>query len=344
MIEALLTPHGVDSYLGLLHPMLTVHELRAEVTAVHRPSPDAVTLLLRPTRQWQGFRAGQHVRLVVEIDGVRRTRCYSPASSPYRANELELTVKAHQEGLVSRFLYRHAVAGMVVGLSQADGEFTLPRPRPERVLLISGGSGITPVLSMLRTLCAEGYRGDLTFLHYARSEADMPYRTELAELAARHDNVEVRVLEPRTHGYFSRRQLLDAAPWYAEALTYACGPAALLDVVRQLFEAAGLGGRLSTEQFTPPAIVVEEGRATGEVIFSRSGLRVRNSGKTLLEQAEGAGLSPEHGCRMGICFSCTQVKKTGCVRNVLTGDTSSENGEEIQLCISAPAGDVEIDV
>ena len=129
-----------------------------------------------------GFQAGQFVQITVDIDGVRRTRCYSPACSQHRADgRIEMTIKAHPEGLVSQYLHAHAAPGLVVGLSQADGTFLLPDERPGKVLLISGGSGITPVLSMLRTLCDEGYSGDVTFLHYAYTEC----RRQLPRRAAR---------------------------------------------------------------------------------------------------------------------------------------------------------------
>src|SRR3954468_22352203 len=188
VLEALATPHGVDRYLELVNPMLTVRELRAVVTDVERSTADSVTITLRPTRQWRGFQAGQFVQLTVDIDGVRRTRCYSPACSQYRGDgRIELTVKAHPEGLVSQYLNAHAKRGMVVDLAQADGVFTLPSPRPDKVLLISGGSGITPVISMLRTLCDEGYPGEVVFLHYAFTEQDVAYRDELRALAAEHD-------------------------------------------------------------------------------------------------------------------------------------------------------------
>lgn len=103
VLEALATPHAVDRYLELIHPMLTVRELRAAVTDVRRSTDDTVTLTLRPTRQWKGFQAGQFVALTVDIDGVRRTRCYSPACSQYRADgRIELTIKAHPEGCLRR--------------------------------------------------------------------------------------------------------------------------------------------------------------------------------------------------------------------------------------------------
>ena len=219
LLEALATPHGIDRYLELVSPMLTVRELRAEVTDVHRSTADSVTLTLRPTRQWRGFRAGQFVQLTVEIDGVRRTRCYSPSCSQYRSDgRIEITVKAHPEGLVSQYLHANARPGLVVGLSQADGTFCLPDERPERSLLVSGGSGITPVLSMLRTLCDEGYAGEIVFLHYAYTAADVAHGAELQSLAAAHDNVRVVLVLHRCRRRRSHRVLRPGTPRRRRAL------------------------------------------------------------------------------------------------------------------------------
>ena len=112
---------------------------------------------MRPNRVWRGFRAGQFLNVAVEIDGVRHQRCYSPACAEGRGATIEITTKRHPEGLVSNFLADRAEPGMVVGLSAAEGDFQLPDPRPDSVLLIGGGSGITPLMAILRTLFAEGY-------------------------------------------------------------------------------------------------------------------------------------------------------------------------------------------
>jgi stearoyl-CoA 9-desaturase NADPH oxidoreductase len=349
LAEALLTPHGVDRYLELVNPMLVRREIRGVVTDVRRQTADTVTLTIRPSRAWRGFRAGQYVRVSVDIDGVRRTRCYSPACSQHRADgRLELTVKADPHGLVSRHLYRTADRGTVLGLSLPDGRFTMPERRPDRVLLISGGSGITPVMSMLRTLVDEEHSGDVTFLHYADGADDVLYREELAELTRRHRGLRVATAYTGTdergdlHGFFSVAHLAAAAPWYRDAQTYLCGPKPLMDSVRDRYDADGLSERLHTEEFTPPALTFDAADAKGQIRFAHSGKEFPNSGKPLLEQAEDAGLSPEHGCRMGICFSCTKVKTSGQVRNAKSGDVSGEENEEIQLCISVPVGDVEI--
>ncbi len=350
MLEALATPHGVDRYLELVHPMLTVRELRAVVTGVERTTDDSVTLTLRPTRQWRGFEAGQFVQIAVDIDGVRRTRCYSPSCSQHRADgRIEITVKAHPQGLVSQYLHAHAKPGLVVGLTPADGTFKLPARRPEKLLLISGGSGITPVLSMLRTLVDENHAGEIVFLHYSFSEADVAHLRELRELAARRDNVRLVLAYTRQesggdlHGRFDETHLAEAASWYAhDGQTYLCGPPGLMATIREHYAAKGIADALHTEEFTPPVLAPADGDATGTVRFGET--VVENSGATLLEQAEAAGLTPEFGCRMGICFTCTKVKTSGCTRNVLTGETHTDPDQEIQLCISAPVGDVAIDL
>jgi stearoyl-CoA 9-desaturase NADPH oxidoreductase len=349
-LDLLAGPAGVDGYLEQVKPTWSVRDCRAEVTAVRQPTPDSVTLTLRANRAWEGFRAGQFVQVGVEVDGVRRTRCYSPASVAGPAKDLELTVKSHPEGLISNFLIEHARPGMRLDLEQASGDFHLPDERPGGILLISGGSGITPVMSMLRTLCAEDYRGLVTFLHYAPDPERGIYREELERIAAAHPNVHLVRSYTRargageTDGHFCRAQLVECEPDYAGVETFACGPPALLDAVRETWAAEGLEPRLHVESFLPPTLAVPSGVAEGSIQFAGSGLRVDNTGASLLEQAEGAGLTPETGCRMGICHTCTCRKRAGTVKNLATGELSSAEDEEIQICVSAPIGDVVVEL
>jgi len=350
IVESLAAPHGVDRYLELVNPTWSLGEVRARVTAVRHETADSVTLTLKPNANWRGFRAGQYARFGVEIDGVRRTRCFSPASSVHRRDGLlEITAKVNPSGEVTGYLKEHAKPGLVLTMSQADGDFALPTDRPERLLLISGGSGITPVMSMLRTLCDEGYDGEITFLHYNFTDQDVIYAWELADIAARHSNVRlVRAYTAQAdggelRGLFCRDHLRATAPDYAHAETYVCGPTPLMDAVGELWAAEGIEEKLHTEQFVT-AVPVVLGDAEGDIEFARAGISAGNDGSTLLEQAEAAGLTPEFGCRMGICFTCTTRKNTGPVRNVLTGEISDEADQEIQLCINVPCGDVALDL
>jgi ferredoxin-NADP reductase len=349
LLEALAAPHGVDRYLELVRPAWSLRETRAEVAGVRRQPGDSVTLTLRPNANWKGFRTGQFVRVTVEIDGVRQTRCYSPACSEHASDHIEITVKAHPEGLVSGFLNRAARPGMVVGLSAADGDFVLPSDRPGRLLLISGGSGITPVISMLQTLCDEGHTGAVTFLHYAPTRADVPYRRELGGIAARHPNIRVEHAYTREAGgtltgHLSREHLRAIAPDAAFAHTYACGPPGLIESTRRIWAEDGIEDLLHVESFLPPSLALPSDRAAGTVTFARARARGPNNGRPLLEQAEQAGLSPEFGCRMGICHTCTCRKTSGRVRNALTGEVSGAEDEDIQICVSVPVGDVEVEL
>ena len=347
--EALAYPHGVDRYVELVRPLFIKHEVRAEVTAVRHQTPKSTTITLRPNENWRGLRAGQFVQVSVEIDGVRERRPYSPAGSQHAAaGALELTVSTHPEGRVSRYLRRHARAGMIVGLSQAAGEFVLPDPRPERVLLISGGSGITPVMAMLRTLCDEGFAGEIGFLNYARSRELALYQTELDELVDRAQRLRVirgftRARTASLSGRFCREHLESVISDHRDAGAFVCGPPALIESVRAMWAQDGLAEPL-VETFTPSALTFDTGVPEGLVRFARSRREIANSGLVLLEQAEDAGLTPEHGCRMGICNTCSCRKTAGAVRNVITGATSGAGEEQIRICVSVPVGDVALDL
>ena len=336
----------MDRYVELVSPLLLEHEC-GRGTGVRHQTARSVTLTLRPNENWQGIRAGQFVSLAVQVDGVTLTRPYSPAGAD-QTWELELTVSTHPEGRVSRSLRDHACPGMTVGLSQAQGEFVLPSPRPERVLLISGGSGITPVMAMLRTLCADGYSGEIGFLNYARSAELALYGAELARLASRHPGLRIargytRGRRSPLTGRFTREHLGAVCDEHSGAAAFVCGPPPLIEAVRGLWAGDGLPAP-AVETFAAPALPLDPAGAKGTVRFARSGHEAENSGLVLLEQAEDAGLRPDHGCRMGICNSCSCRKASGTVRNLLTGESSSRTDEDVRICVSVPVGDVVLDL
>jgi ferredoxin-NADP reductase/ferredoxin len=339
LVDLLTGPHGVDRYTELVTPTWTLGEARAKVVAVQRQTPRSVTLTLEPNQACSsllaGFRAGQHINLTVEIDGRRRTRCYSPASAE-GALLVELTVGRHDGGLVSTYLCDHARPGMVVGLDSVGGDFVLPESRPRRILFVSGGSGITPVMSMLRTLRVEGSDREIAFIHYARNADEACYRDELAAMAG------VRVLHGYTRsttgadldGYFGADHLAAVMP--SPDAVYVCGPPALVEAVREYCAEA------SWESFVPPVFAVPTNASGGRVALTDSDIDLTDDGRPLLEQAEAAGLNPESGCRMGICHTCTRRKTSGRVRNLISGAVSTADEEDVQICVSVPVGDVEL--
>jgi ferredoxin-NADP reductase len=361
-LAALTSPHGVDRYLELVNPMWAATEVRARVVSVeretHGPASETApvaTITLDPTSTWRGHRAGQYVQVGVEIPGARRTtRCFSISSAASAPGErFSITVRSNEETggdqSVSRFLVREARPGLVVHLSQAEGEFTLTEspatPTNNHLLMISGGSGITPVMSQLRTLLRDGYDGKagrkVTFLHYARSREDQIFAEELQRIAWADNGVDVHL----RYGddVFTAEALRRLVPAYDRTDTWACGPAGLMDLV---LEAYAESPRLRTEYFKLATFGTRtgEGSPEGDVSFVRSEKSAANTGASLLEQAEALGLKPEFGCRMGICFSCVSRKESGTVRNVLTGEESSLPDEEIRICVNTPVGDCAVDL
>jgi stearoyl-CoA 9-desaturase NADPH oxidoreductase len=351
-LAALTSPHGVDRYLELVNPMWAAHEVRARIVSIHREvdvpgTPPVATLTLKPTSTWRGHRAGQFVQLGVEVDGARRTtRCFSVSSPDSRpGDEFTITMRANPDGVVSRYLAERAQVGTIVHLSQAHGEFTLPDQVPDHILFITGGSGITPAMAMLRSLMRRTHRGRVTFLHYAQSPDHQIFREELDELQTAGYGLDIHLVYPETGGrFFTPMELERLVPGFRDVDTWACGPAGLIEKVQAAYTDGGVtdNPKLRVEFFKTPA--VSTGSAEGDVTFSRAGSTVANTGATLLEQAEAAGLSPVFGCRMGICFSCTAKKGEGTVRNVLTGETSSLPDEEIRICVSTPEGDCSVEL
>jgi ferredoxin-NADP reductase len=353
-LDALASPHRVDDYLPLFDATWSVYEARARVIEVRRELGASVSLLLAPNRTWRGFRAGQYVQLGVERDGIRHTRCFSISSAPSDREPLRLSMRALPHGNVSSWVLEAAREGDVVWLSQALGDFVLPAELPAKLLLVSAGSGVTPILSMVRELSHAPAHPEVIWLHYGRRETML--EDEALALAAsqpwlrfvltRTDGPEAAPAELR---HLSTHTLVRHVGSWSDHQAFVCGPAALLRSAREIFAAHGRERQLHTESFgesgpstaTPPDSIVQRARLT----FAKSQREITGSTtQSLLEQAEAAGLTPAFGCRMGICHTCKCKKLSGVVRDMRTGLVSDHADEEIRLCVSLPCSDVALDI
>lgn len=339
-----------DPLLAAVNPMWVRQYVPAQVIALRDETADTRTFVLKPAQRWAGFIAGQHVSIGVEIDGVRHQRTFSLSSSPRqwrRDGTVTLTIKRFPGGLVTNWMHDHLKAGSVIGLGEAFGDFRLPETaRP--LLYIAGGSGITPVLSQLETLAAEGYEAPVKLLYFVRSQADVIGADTLYALRQSWPALDLTVVHTEAG---AKPELLNAghlAPVadLAERQCYLCGPKGLMDLAGALLRDAGVSeGQVHSTFFSVPKAALAGDDLGGEVSFSRSQTGVSSSGDTpLLEIAEAAKLSPRYGCRMGICHQCSCKKTSGTVVNRLTGKASGPGEETIQLCISVPQGPVTIDL
>lgn len=346
------SPLRTSHYLELLNPLWATHKLQARVVDVWDETADARTLTLRPGKQWRGHRAGQHLRVGVAAGGMQHTRTYSISSAPERADGcITITVKAMAGGRASQHLVRHVTVGTHLAVSLAQGDFTLPDAMPVRPLFITAGSGITPVMSMLRSSALRGCMPDVVHVHYAPHAQDVIFGNELAALAVEQPRYRFLPVYTRTgtgastRRHFTAEQLRELCPDWRVRDTYACGPQGLLAALEAHWLQAAAPQRLHIERFHAAWAEPSADAAGGSVLFHKSGVTVDNDGRTnLLRVAEDAGLNPQHGCRMGICHSCDARLISGCVRDLRNGHVVDQPGTTIQLCVNAAAGNVEIDL
>ncbi len=342
LAEIVTTPLLPVDYLDLFDPLRSGAALRGRIESVQRETRDAASIVIRPGRDWLPHRPGQYVRIGVDVDGVRQWRAYSITSVLDRTDGcFTITVKAIPDGKVSNHLVHRVRPGTIVQLDQATGEFCLPEQAPEKALFVTAGSGITPVMGILRNHVAQ--LADTVVVHSAPTADDVVFGPELRQLAAEG---RITLIEQHTDtaGMLDARSIAELVPDLHERATWACGPVGMLEALEEHWAAVGISDRLYTERFRPRILVTGEG---GSVTFTRTGTTVEGDGATpILDAAEEAGVLMPSGCRMGICFGCVLPLREGAVRDLRNGEittASPGDGVLIQTCVSAAAGACDID-
>jgi ferredoxin-NADP reductase len=341
LAELVTTPLLPQDYLDLVDPLRSGADLRGRIEAIHPETRDSATVVIRPGRSWRPHRPGQYVRIGIDVDGVRQWRAYSLTSDLTRNDGcISVTVKAIPDGKVSNHLVHRAKPGTIVQLDQPTGEFCLPSELPTKVLFVTAGSGITPVMGILRN---HPELKDVVLIHSAPTAEDVVFGPELRQMAA---DGRIRLVEQHTDtaGMLDAEAIAALVPDLGERATWACGPVGMLEALEEHWAAAGIADLLYTERFRPTVLVTGEG---GTVSFTKSGTTLEADGATpILDAAEEAGVLMPSGCRMGICYGCVLPLREGAVRDLRNGELTTAapgDGVLIQTCVSAAAGACDID-
>jgi ferredoxin-NADP reductase len=343
--ESFFTPLLPDDYLELINPLWTTREVRGRVEQIRKETDDAVTVVIKPGWEWPGHKPGQYVRIGIVVDGVHHWRAYSLTSDPDREDGcISITPKLVDEGAVSPYLVKQCRPGVIVKLSDVEGVFTLPDPPPEKILFISAGSGITPIMSMLRHLDHVGGLNDVVLIHSARTEDDIIFGRQLKEMEERNEGFSVHRQMTSTAGRFEPPHLEELCPDWKDREAFCSGPAELLDTLEEHWEQHGDCDRFHLERFQP--IIGGDGEGEGGTItFTKSDCEVESDGsQPILVSGEEAGLELPFGCRMGICHTCTGKLVSGQLRDLRSGEVDRCEGEMVRTCIHAPEGPVEIEL
>lgn len=349
VIRPVTTPLLADDYLKLINPLWSARELRGRIIEVRPETADSATLVIKPGWGFTGdHQPGQYIGVGLLVDGRWRWRSYSLTSPPRTAasRTLTITVKAMPEGRLSSHLVNGVRPGTVVRLAAPQGNFVMPEPPPASVLFLTAGSGITPVMSMLRTMLRRNHIGpsrtDVVHLHSAPAEPDVMFGDELRDIESRHPGYRLRLRLTSASGRLDLTRLDDEVPDWRARQTWACGPDGLLSSAEKVWVAAGIADQLHVERFAATRMAAPGGG--GAVTFARSGVtRDADAATSLLEAGEQAGVRMPFGCRMGICHTCVVSLVDGRVVDLRNG-IEHEPGSRVQVCVSAPSGDCVVDI
>lgn len=366
--QALTQHNSFSAYLQpliqLFAPHWTTDAYRARIVEIRDEADDMYTLVLQPQqgfidRIWPNFKAGQFIELMVEKDGARTLRCFSISSSPayYKSSGLiELSIRIQQKGRITPWIHQQMATNDVVNISAAQGDFLLPEAPvfgaqdsgAQQLLLIAGGSGITPFRSMLQQLALNKSAAfDIHLLYYSRNDQQIVFKQELEALKNNNPHIEITFIDSEKHGFISEQHIESYCPDFNARKAFICGPSPMIQQARKVLSNLGLAKENINFEFFGVAPIEIENSEQGAVHFQVSNkvvLTEKDQAKTLLQQAEDEGLTPVVGCRIGVCHQCICKKKSGVVFNTRTQKYSDTGSEEIQLCISVAQGDVVLDL
>lgn len=345
-IRQLFSPLQPDDYLEMINPLWTTKELRGKVERVEPQGSEAASVLIRPGYEWPGHKPGQYVRLGVVIDGVYHWRAYSLTSDPAPEDGLiSVTPKKVDGGVVSPYLVQTIKPGDLVRLGEVEGVFTLPEPLPPKLLFISAGSGITPIISMLRSLDHRGDLGDVVVIHSARSRDQVMFLSVLEDLDRRHERMRLDLRLTTERGRLTPSGLDEVCPDWRERESFCSGPGDMLDALIEHWEHNADPDRLHFERFQPKIGGDAAAGEGGTVCFLDSEKTVEcDGGTSILDAGEKAGLNLAYGCRIGICHTCVGTLKSGKLRDLRSGDVIEPTGQDVRICINTAEGDVELEL
>jgi ferredoxin-NADP reductase len=346
---------NTNNFKDYFHPMIRVFSFpkqnifKAKVLDVRTETNQTYSLIIKPSKKWQGFKAGQFIEITLEMDGRYLTRIFSISSAPsYYAKKgmIEVTIKKQNKGTVTPYLDQLFKTTDKISISAAHGEFIVKDP-DQPLLFIAAGTGITPIKSMISDLCQSNSNEarDINLIYYARDNIHL-FKQDFEFLASTNSNLKVNFINSTIEGRLNQQHLIGNCADYKYRNIYICGPSNMIQTTQELLLKNNINqDQINFEYFGAAPIYDLNIENQGELSFQLSEVKTKtNNQLSLLEQAESSGLKPASSCRMGVCHQCVCKKKQGVVYNRLTNKFSDSGEQDIQLCVSVAIGDVTLEI
>ncbi|KJF95902.1 MOSC domain-containing protein [Photobacterium angustum] len=292
---------------------------------------------------------GQYLPIRIAINGNIVERCYTLSSSPLE-QEYTISVKRIEQGTVSNWLHDNLQVGDTIWSEKPSGQFYLEPHKHQNTLLLSAGSGVTPMMSMLRSLISEKNTQGLTFYHYCKTQTDIPFAAELAEIQRNHPEISIHICltqdNDTSHAYHGRIcsehfANIDIQDNYH---AYVCGSSGFNQIAQELLRNQGLPTDRFHQELFNKVLTKPEQEQSLNIQYKQQQFTGNNQA-SLLDQIEAAELPIKSGCRAGLCGRCKVKVAEG---NVLQQDSAALSEEEKQqgvvlACCSIPTSNITIE-
>lgn len=366
-----LAPDMLDFWLGKVNPLWSVQQPLAQIVARQAVGQDSVSLTLKPNRHVVWPAAGQHVSIGAVVAGRRVERSYSPSPVADQPELMVITVKQVTGGRLSNWLYFQAQEGDILHIGQPFGEFYWPEPE-QPMLLLAAGSGITPMMSLLRQHLSPSSswptaqkrptrpplpRKQSVQLHYWVSRREQAcFIDELLALQQHQPNFSLHLYVTQSsaqqpyeqHGRIQASQFAQQQD-LANSHVLACGPAGFVATAQQILQTQVQS--FQAEAFSPPLISpasLQPDALAGQTVQISLQRQQRELtvpvGQSILAALEAEGITHPSGCRMGLCNTCACPKLSGSTQHLISGEQQHDENPALRLCVSAARSDLVLDI
>ncbi len=342
LADTVIDQHAANFWLQKFNSLWSINQALGKIVQKENSAQNMMSLTIQVNRHFKMGQAGQHHPIFVEVNGVRYERSYS--LTQLDAQHVLLSVKKVEQGKVSSWLVEHAQVGDILEFGQPYGDMLLPK-QAQAMVLLAAGSGITPMLSLLKALSKTDRmtQAPIRLLYWVREYADVAFKARFEKLAEQYPNFSFQVFytQEKDAGERLNQKHLALLENIENSVVYACGPSGFVAQAEQLFAHAQ---SFKSEAFSMSPV------ENSDIGFVNITLRKSNKvvaipkGQSILTSLEQQNIKPTHGCRMGICNKCVCNKVEGSTKNLVNGGQNSEPGNLLKICVNSAQSDLVIDL